>query len=249
MNAGLQLYTVRDELARDFRGTLQRVATIGYREVGYGGTGDMDPAAYKSFCAATGLVPLVGSVGADGLAKDAAAELARHAVIGAPYVMLGSLPESMRNSAAAWTAAGASLNAWGAAARRAGLVFQYHNHDMEFAPVGGTCGMDLLLAATDPALVKFQLDVGWVRWAGQDPVTWLKKLGPDRLRTIHLKDLVLEGAKAWTEVGTGVLDVKAVCATAAALGVEAALVEQDTCARPPLESIAVSLDNALQFIR
>jgi sugar phosphate isomerase/epimerase len=240
---GLQLYTVRDELAKDFRGTLERVAAMGYREIGYGGTGNLTPEGFKALCAELGLVPLVGGLSVDALEKDPEAAMARHAAIGATSVMLGWLPEPLRKDVAAWTATAKKLNTWGRIARDAGLVFQYHNHDMEFAPQNGGCGLDLLLAATDPALVKFQLDVGWVRWAGQDPLVWLDKIGAARLRTIHLKDCVVQPKKEWIEVGKGVLDTKAVLVKCRELGVEGALIEQDTCARPPLDSARISLEN------
>ena len=81
---------------------------------------------------------------------------------------------------------------------------------------------------------------GWVLAAGQDPVSWLKKMGRERLRTVHVKDCRRTPKLEWVEVGTGELDAKEVVKACNELGVEWGLVEQDTCARPPLESAAIS---------
>ena len=245
MKIGLQLYTVRDDLAKDFKGTLRKAAEMGYKGVGYGAMGGMAPKEFRAFLDGIGLFPACAGVGVDTLEKDAAGYFAAQAGAGTPYVMLGSLPEAMRNDEDAWKASAGKLNAWGKAARASGIAFHYHNHNMEFSKAGGRHGLDILLENTDAGLVKFQVDVGWVLAAGQDPVVWLKKMGRERLRTVHIKDCRQAPKLEWVEVGTGELDAGAVVKTCNELGVEWGLVEQDTCARPPLESAAISLKNIL----
>jgi sugar phosphate isomerase/epimerase len=240
MKIGLQLYTVRDDLAKDFKGTLRKVAPMGYKGVGYGAMGGMAPKEFRAFLDGIGLFPACSGVGVDTLEKDAAGYFAAQAEAGTPYAMLGSLPEQMRNGEEAWKASAGKLNAWGKAAKAAGMVFQYHNHNMEFSGTGGKHGLDILLENTDPQLVKFQVDVGWVLAAGQDPVKWLRKMGSGRLVTVHIKDCHRTPKLEWTEVGTGELDTKAVLKACNELGVDWGLVEQDTCARDPLESAAIS---------
>jgi sugar phosphate isomerase/epimerase len=242
---GLQLYTVRDELAKDFKGTLKKVAEMGYKGVGYGAMGGMAPKEFRAFLDGLGLFPACGGTGVEALEKDAKGFFATHAEVGAPTVMLGWLPETMRNSPEAWKRSAERMNEWGRAGKAAGVVFQYHNHDMEFSRDGGPHGLDILLQATDPELVKFQVDVGWVLAAGQDPVSWLKKAGKARLRTVHIKDCRTKPKLEWVEVSTGELDSKGVFGACGELGVEWGLVEQDTCAGPPLESAALSLRNIL----
>ena len=228
--------------------TLQAIKVHGpLKGVGYGAMGGMAPKEFRAFLDGLGLFPACGGTGVDPLVKDAAGYFAVQAEVGAPYVMLGSLPEPMRNSPEAWKASAGSLNGWGRAAKAAGIGFQYHNHNMEFSNTEGRHGLDILLENTDPELVKFQVDVGWVLAASQDPVAWLKKMGKDRLRTIHIKDCRRKPKLEWTEVGTGELDARGVMRAATELGVEWALVEQDTCAGPPLESAEKSLRNILSL--
>lgn len=242
---GLQLYTVRDDMQRDFKGTMTAVARAGYREVGYGGTGGMTVPEFKAFMDSIGLTPLCAGGGLDTYEKGIEKFLDTHTALGAKYCMLGWLPPERRRNKDDWMALAGKLNEWGKATAARGIAFQYHNHDFEFTPVDGTFGGEILAANTDPKFVKFQVDVGWVTWAGHDAVGWLKRLGAGRIPTIHLKDLVTKPANGWTEVGTGVLDVPGVLKACGELGVACAMVEQDTCSGPPpLESIKISLANA-----
>jgi sugar phosphate isomerase/epimerase len=237
---GLQLYTIRDELAKDFKGAIRKVAAMGYAGVGYGATGDLTPSGFGTFLAGLGMTPVSGSLALDALESNAAGALQPHQDIGAPYAGLMFLPEGRRKTVQDWKSLAPKLTEWGRMAKDRGLVFQYHNHDFEFQPVGGTTGLAILAEATDPEAVHFQLDVGWVKYAGHDPVEWMRRLGP-RIRTLHLKDVTPE--KQWTELGRGHLGLREVWGAAIALGIDWVLVEQDTTAGPPLESAATSLHN------
>ena len=115
-------------------------------------------------------------------------------------------------------------NRIGAAAKRAGLQYVYHNHDAEFADQGGgVIGYDLLLRETDPDLVKFEIDCGWMIFAGHNPIEYFKKY-PNRFPMIHVKDFLPahgKGAVAGNtaqmlgaELGRGVVDYKPIFAAA-----------------------------------
>ena len=116
--------------------------------------------------------------------------------------------------------------------RTAGLKFAYHNHNPEFAPMGGTTGFEVLAKETDPDLVKFELDAGWVYAAGVDPVKVLQA-HPGRFRMIHVKDVKastmpnFEFAQDPTEVGSGVMDWTRILPAAQAAGVTHFFVEQE----------------------
>jgi sugar phosphate isomerase/epimerase len=244
LRVGLHLYTVRDDLKADYRGTLIRAATIGYPAIsGYGDLGGMTPGHFRTFAAETGLVPVAGAIDFAAAVKDPAAALAPHAAVGAVAACVMWLDEAHRKTAADVSRTAERFNEIGKAARKLGLVFQYHNHAFEFEAVEGRTIMDRLVEATDPALVGFQLDVGWVIRAGQDPAAWLRKL-KGRVPTIHLKDTTGGASPTWTEIGNGVLDLPAVRAASVDAGVKWWLVEQDTCARSPMESAAISFRNA-----
>jgi sugar phosphate isomerase/epimerase len=124
------------------------------------------------------------------------------------------------------------LNERGAALQREGLSLSYHNHDLEFIPVAGTRGWDVLMAELDPQLVSFELDVAWLVAGGQDPVAFVKGLA-GRVRLLHVKDLQApreprEALKMEsTEVGSGVIDWNRLLPAAHRAGVRHFYVEQE----------------------
>lgn len=131
-------------------------------------------------------------------------------------------------------------NSIGAKAREAGLQYAYHNHNFEFKDQGGgQTGYDLLLSQTDPDLVKFELDCGWMVAAGRNPVDYFKKY-PNRYRMIHVKDflpgtnptttLMGPGSPKGTELGRGHIDYAPIFGAAAPAGVEYYFSEQE----PPI---------------
>jgi sugar phosphate isomerase/epimerase len=130
------------------------------------------------------------------------------------------------------------LNAIGERCQEHALTFAYHNHNFEFARVDGVYLLDYLLQATDPSLVKSELDVYWVAYAGVDPVQYLQTLA-DRVVLIHIKDMAAD--RSMTEVGKGILDLRQIRAFAQAHGLWE-IVEQDHPQIPSLESARISLE-------
>ena len=241
LRAGLHLYTVRDDIKRDAEATLRAVAGMGYRAVsGLGLPGGRTPAQVRDWAKGLGLDLAVEHVSLEEIERTPDAALDRIGGMGVAYATLAWVNEDHRKTAEDIAALAAALNGFAKASAARGIRFQYHNHDFEFRPVEGMSYFDRLLGATDPATVGIMLDVGWVQRAGEDPVGWLRKLG-SRVRTIHLKDTTKNPDGRWAEIGRGVLDVKGVLGACRDLGVAWALVEQDTCDRPPLESAAISL--------
>jgi sugar phosphate isomerase/epimerase len=152
-----------------------------------------------------------------------------------------------------WKTTADLLNSAGATLKKAGLALGYHNHNVEFAPVGGTTGMDYLLGNTDPALVHFEMDAGWVVAAGADPFALLKA-HPRRFRQMHVKDVKATTKPNFAfeqdpaEVGSGVIDWKRLLPASYTAGIRDFFVEQEApFAMPRLDSVKVSFDylNAL----
>ena len=145
------------------------------------------------------------------------------------------------------------LNAKGAILKRSGLKLAYHNHNPEFSPLAGgkpgaRNGYEILLANTDPALVGFEMDAGWVAAAGQDPFALLKD-HPGRFVAMHVKDIKATTRPNFvfeqdpTEVGSGMIDWKRLLPAAHAAGVRDFFVEQEPpFARSRLESVGISFD-------
>jgi sugar phosphate isomerase/epimerase len=240
VTAGVQLYTLRSELALDFDGTLRRVAAIGYRSVELAGRHGRSAAAVRDSLRRHGLVAPSGHVSWGDVTGDWDAALSAARQIGHDFVTLGSLPASARGSLAQWQRAAGVLNQAGRRAAGAGLRFAYHNHDFELTPVENAVPLEVLIAETDPELVSFQLDVYWLTRAGHDPVNWLT-LYPQRFVMLHLKDSSGPPDHRMTDVGAGVIDFPAVLAAAAAAGVRHSFVEHDRPA-DALASIRASYD-------
>ncbi|HEX3700039.1 MAG TPA: sugar phosphate isomerase/epimerase [Phenylobacterium sp.] len=257
---GLQLYSVGAELRRDFEGTLKAVSAIGYRTVETAGYAGRSPKDLRAAFDANRLECTSAHVQARGkgpeptLSGDLGALAADMHVLGARHVVMPSFlaPEAGRGAeltAEDWKATADFLNRTGAGLKREGLQLGYHNHNPEFAPLAGGTGLDLLLKATDPALVQFEMDAGWVVAGGHDPLALLRA-HPGRFTQMHVKDVArgVEPNYAFhvrtTSVGDGVIDWPRLLAGAYAEGVREYFVEHEPpFTRPVLEMLKASYDN------
>jgi len=238
----LQLYTVRDQTALDFAGTVRRVAELGYAGVELAGDGGLTAEQMATLLRETGLRLAGNHVPLEGMTTSLDEVIAYNQAIGAHYVGVPFLGQEHR-APTGYRAAAKAMNRAGAAFRDAGMALYYHNHAFEFEPLNGTTGMDILLAETDPDLVGFECDVYWVQYAGQDPAAFLAA-NAGRFPLIHLKDMVGEGEqRTFAEVGEGQIDFAAIFVAAEAQGAAWYIVEQDICQRPSLESAKISLEN------
>jgi sugar phosphate isomerase/epimerase len=236
------MYTLRNEAAQDFAGTLRQVAEIGYAGVECAGTCGLSAAEPRRHLDELGLRPAGSHSALDAMEKDLNAVLDFNQVIGNEFVVCPWLPAERRKSADDYRALGDLLNRVGAACRERALQLCYHNHDFEFQRFDGEYGLDILYGATDPQLVKAELDTYWIKKAGADPVAYIRKYA-SRCPLIHLKDMAADEKGSFAEVGEGIQDWPAIFAASEASGARWYIVEQDTCPRPPLESVAISLRN------
>jgi sugar phosphate isomerase/epimerase len=240
----VQLYTVRDLTATDFAGTMKKVASIGYREVELAGYGNLKTAAeVKKAIDDAGLKVSGAHAPLERLEKELDKVLDENDTLGNKNVICPWLPEARRKDAAGWKQAAATLNKIGRAVHERGFEFAYHNHSFEFQKFDGQTGLDLLFDNTDAHLVKAEIDVYWVQHGGEDPVTRINKLS-GRIMALHLKDMAAGESKNFAEVGTGILDFKAILAAGEKAGAQYGAVEQDnTYGTPTLEAIKVSFEN------
>ena len=224
---GIQLYTVRDRMAVDVPGTLQRLAEIGYQEVEFAGYFDQSPAEIRSLLDDLGLAsPSVHTLLQP--MRDTPAELIETALsIGHEYIVLGWLQPEERTSLDDYRRHAELINAFAEQCRSAGLKFAYHNHDFEFEPLDGMLPMDLLLAETDPALMQVELDLYWINKAGADPFAYFEK-HPGRFPLCHVKDMAEDGSMA--DVGAGTIDFAALFAASELAGFGHYYVERDDAA-------------------
>lgn len=234
---GVQLYTLRALMASDAEAVLAQVAEIGYRNVETAGDGAGDPAALRHLLDERGLRAPAGHYRLEVLRGDALPRtLAAARRLGHRYVVVPGLDEAERTSLDGYRRVSEELNEVAAAVAKAGMRLAYHNHDVEFEPMGGRLPYDVLLAETDPELVDMELDLYWIVECGHDPHAYLQAC-PGRFPLWHLKDRTGDGAMA--DVGAGTLDFASLLAHAERAGLQYAFVEHDHPAEP-LESVQAS---------
>jgi sugar phosphate isomerase/epimerase len=235
---GLQLYTVRSLMKRDFDGTLAKVAAIGYEEVEFAGYFGRTPAQVREALVRHGLRAPSTHIAfpADDAAWQRTLDEAK--AIGHEWVTIAWLDEAQRSSPNDWARVADRFNHLGALAKEAGLRFAYHNHDFEFAHVAGSTLFDTLLERTDSKLVGIEMDVYWVTKGGSDPV-WYLRHHPGRFPMLHLKDATPAPERRMMDVGAGTIDWAALLTVARDQGTAHAFVEHDEPA-DPLASIRAS---------
>lgn len=223
---GLQLYTVRELFQKDPVATLETVAKIGYREVEYGGGGydAMDHAMLRKTMDRLGLRAPSVHIGYDTLLGQFDKSVTMAKTLGADTVILPYMTDQYRNEQG-WEAALPNFNRFARDLKRAGLGFAYHNHDFEFTTKpGGISLYDRLLKATDPALVKVELDLYWAAHAGENPAALIDRLST-RLYAYHVKDMRAD--RSMTAVGNGTIDFGALFKLKGSAGVRHFYVEND----------------------
>jgi len=244
LQISLQLYTLRDLTAKDFAGTLKRVADIGYRFVELAGYGNLKTASeVKKVLNDNGMGVSGAHAGIEALEADLNKVLDESATVGNKNVICPWMPEDRRKDAAGWKATGAALDKIGRACHERGFEFAYHNHSFEFQKFDGKYGYDILWESSQPHLVKAELDTYWIQHGGEDPTAYINKLGR-RVLVLHLKDMARGEGRKFAPVGTGILDFKSILEAAEKNGVGFGAVEQDNCYdTPPLEAIKISFEN------
>lgn len=256
---GVQLWSVKDLLKQDVDGTLRALATLGFRRVEAAGWLDRGPEKFRRTVERAGLTCDSAHFGMDaiaadmrgvvGQARDAGCRLLVCAAPQAPTPLDKNLDWHLAVMRAmtldAWKHNADLLNQAAEVAAAAGLTLGYHNHVAEFASYGGQRGYDVLLANTDAAKVRLELDVAWAVSAGQQPVTMIDTLR-GRIVRLHLKDVVTrpKPGEFTTDFNTaapgdGVIDWAPVLRAANAAGIAGAYLEVEApYRRSPLEDLA-----------
>lgn len=237
---GLQLWTLRDEIAKDFKGTLEQVAKIGYKAVEIGDdTGGMDAAELRKFMDGLGIAIISRHVLYPHLEGDLGPVVEFAHTAGMKFVVC---PWANAERAGDWLTIAKTLEKAGAKLKEAGLQLCYHNHSHEFKKYDGHYAFDILYANSKPDLVMAEIDTYWVKAGGEEPQDYIRKYA-GRVPLIHLKDMTKGPNPTFAEVGDGVLNWTEICSAADEAGAKWYLVEQDSCQRPPLESVKISIEN------
>ena len=210
---GIQMYMMRDEMKADLDASLARVARLGYEEVEWWGAWGRTPAQLRTLLNGLGLRAPTQHVGSDAFAPakldatlDAAGTLGHHTVI------VAGMGAGYTDDADGWKRAAELLSVAGAKAAPHGIRVGYHNHSREFKQHGGISALEIMMNASDPATVDFQLDCFWAFKGGQDPLTFLRA-HKDRIAQLHLKDAAAAAPHAQVDLGKGILDWRALIST------------------------------------
>lgn len=250
---GVQLYTVRSLLPNDAAGTLKAIRKMGYRNVEtFVAEYKMPAKDLRSAILDAGLTVPSAHFGYNDFETrfDYAKEL------GVECIVCSEIPRTVADSADGYKRGAEQYNQWGEQAKKMGMRFGFHSHNVEFQKYGDVTGFDVLMKYTDPALVEWQMDCYWVAEAGYDPVAMLRRYG-HRMQSLHLKDrkpnvpTSVEGGPGsahFTEVGTGTLDWVSIFRLAAANHIPYMFVEQDQTSLPPLESLRISYKNIVKLM-
>lgn len=231
MPVGLQLYSVRELLPKDFDGTLKQLHGMGYGVVEAAGYYNKTAAEWKHAMDQAGL-RCISTHHPLGMLKGHEDELIEYGKqIGLEYMICSS---PMHRDPAAhgpmtlddWRWVADEFNRIGAKVKAAGMQFGYHNHVGEFQQENGVVFYDELLKQTDPKLVILEMDCGWVTAAGRNPVEWLSKT-PERFPLLHVKDMAKGPDGKWHSVvmGKGVVDYHPILK--AATGLKQYFIEQE----------------------
>lgn len=238
----LQLYTVRNSARHDFAGTLRQVAQMGYHGIEAAGyLGGLPVKDLSALLADLGLTLVSGHVSLDALSAGFERVLDDYAALGARYIGLGWVPEDQRRDSAAWHRLARTLEKAALTCVKRDITFFHHNHDFEFERFEGVSAFDILMANSDPSLVKAELDVYWSTRASVDPSALMRKLD-GRAPLIHLKDMTGDAARTFAVLGEGVIDFAPILDAGDATGVDWYVAEQDQCPRGELESARASLE-------
>jgi sugar phosphate isomerase/epimerase len=257
---GVQLYTVRTEMEKDFDATIAKVAALGYKEVEFAGYFNRTPEQVRDVLKKNGLTAPSTHIDYASLAPDKfPAIIDASRTMGHTFIVNPWIDETMRKDPDVWKKMADTYDRAGEMTRKAGIQFAYHNHNFEFVPANGKLPYDYLLETCDRNLVKMEMDLCWIVSAGRDPLDYFRKY-PGRFPMVHVKGLakipVGGAATPIDKVLPDVVDVghrdaidwKRIFAQSRLAGIEHYFVEHDI-PKVPFESLQNSFDylSRLQF--
>jgi sugar phosphate isomerase/epimerase len=252
---GLQLYSVREQLAKDYEGTLKQLSAIGYKEVEAAGFYGKSADEVKQAMQSAGLHCVSAHYSYNDLNRDIDAAIAYNKTLGVEYIICSfpGFKDPTHSPGKAFTLEDFRWNAerfnhFGEKIKAGGLRFGYHNHTMEFHAEGGVVPFDELVRLTDPSLVTFEMDCGWVMVGGGDPVAYLHKY-PTRISMLHIKDFkpAQKGASSAepppsAPLGQGTMDYRPIFEAAKKASIKHYFVEQEGYDMAPMDELRVDAD-------
>lgn len=226
---GIQLYTLRDVIPNDPKGTIKQVADYGFKQIeSYDGDQgmfwNMKHTEFKKYLDDLGIT--MASSHCD-IKENFEEKAAQAAEIGMEYLICPHI--GAQTSVEKWKEVTERFNECGAICKKNGIKFAYHNHAYSFKPFSGMIPHEFLMDNTDPDLVHHQMDIYWVVTGGADPIKYLKKY-PNRFTLCHVKDRMKNAGdeqRATTNLGTGIIDFPKILKVAKDNGMKHFIMEQE----------------------
>lgn len=256
---GLQLYSVKDVLEKDLKGTLEQISKMGFKEIeSYPGSRGhyygMEPKEFSAMLNGMGLKLISSHFGSG--TREGKAETWHQATMlnkfdelagkvtetGQQYLTCSWMEKSLRNTPDDLKRTAELFNTIGEKCKKAGLQFAYHNHAFEFDKVGDSLIYDFMLDHTDPKMVQWEMDIFWLVAAQHDPADYFKKY-PNRFPLGHVKDMDKLDKKKNTEIGNGSIDYAKILKEGKKAGMKHFIVEQESFTRPSIESMEINYKN------
>ncbi len=239
---GAQLWTARDLAAKDLGAVLNRIATIGYKQVEFAGYYGKSPAEIRTMLHASGMTAPSAHIRFEDIRDGIAAALSAARIIGHKYLIFAWIPEGERTRDGYLRIADL-LNRAGKVCAPYRIKVGYHNYSYDFAISNGRPMYDLILDNTDPVLVSMEMDVYWMLAGGGDPVKYLRRY-KGRYHLIHIKDMLGDPPHTMVDVGDGIVDWPHILREAARDGARHFIIEHDEPADPML-----TLERSYQYVR
>lgn len=189
---GLQLYSVRNEMEKDFAGTLKRVAEMGYDGVEFAGLFGHSASEIKALLEKNGLAAVSAHVPLAEMLEDMDKVIATYKEIGCKYIAIPYVEEKYRPGRPDYGETLATIAQLGKKCSENGIVLMYHNHDFEFVKVDGKYGLDIMYETVPAEYLQTELDTCWVNVGGEDPAKYVEKYS-GRAPVVHLKDFHMSG--------------------------------------------------------
>lgn len=266
---GLQLYSVRNEMEKDFKGTLAKVAAMGYDGVEFAGLFGYEAKEIKEMLAEVGLSAVSAHVPLADMTEDIDKVIATYKEIGCKYIAIPYVDEDNRPGSPTYPETLKKIAEIGKKCAENSLVLMYHNHDFEFVKIDGEYGLDVMYSTIPAEYLQTELDTCWVNVGGEVPAEYILKYS-GRTPVVHLKDFVMQGkekpkklyaligiddeeeqaceeAFSFKPVGYGVQDMPAIIAAAEKSGASWLIVEQDSPDKGNTELSAV--EKSIKYLR
>lgn len=266
---GLQLYSVRNEMEKDFSGTIKKVAEMGYDGVEFAGLFGHSADEIKAILKENGLAAVSAHVPLVEMLDDMDKVIETYKTIGCKYIAIPYVDEKYRPGRPDYGATLEKITALGKKCSENGIVLMYHNHDFEFVKIDGKYGLDVMYETVPAEYLQTELDTCWVNVGGEDPAEYIHKYS-GRTPVVHLKDFVMKGKEkpkklyaligiddneeqaseddfSFKPVGYGVQDIPAIIKASEDSGAEWLIVEQDNPDKGNTELSAVK--KSIDYLR